>query len=936
MGKTLVIVESPTKARTISQFVDQDQFIVESSIGHIRDLPESASEIPEAVKGTPLARLSIDVDNQFKPLYIIPADKKKQVAKLKALLKDADRLYLATDEDREGEAISWHLKEVLQPKVPTQRLVFHEITKEAIEKALQSPREIDLRLVTAQETRRVMDRLYGYEISPVLWRKIAPKLSAGRVQSVAVRMIVNRERERIEFVPASYWDLTGEFAGVSSAAAGTPFKATLVSLAGRRLVEGRDFEAKTGKLSEGKTELAVTKTGKLAVAKTGAPAEGKTELIRLGEASAEALREALSGESWRVAKIERKPYTTKPPAPFTTSTLQQEGNRKQGLGTRETMRLAQGLYEKGFITYMRTDSTTLSEQALNAARSEIRSLYGEDYLPASPRVYLSKVKNAQEAHEAIRPAGESFRRPESLKGELESSEWRLYEMIWKRTMASQMPDARGMRTMYQLEGGEAVFQASGKTIEFPGFLRAYVEGSDDPEAVLGDQEIILPSLSEGEPLRCLSLETEKHTTMPPARYSEASLIKELEKEGIGRPSTYASIIDTIIRREYVTKKGKAMVPTFTAIAVVRLLEQYFTHLVDIGFTAEMENVLDAISRGEKESLPYLEKFYNGEDHQPGLRQLIEADIDAREACTIPLGEEDRQHPITVRIGKYGPYLERNDQRAPLPMDITPDELTLAKAQELLEKGASPEVLGEHPETKQNIYLKNGRFGPYVQLGETGEQPKMKSLLPGWVEEEVTFEQAMQLLSLPRDLGADPETGETVTADLGRFGPYIRRGKDTRSLPSAEGLFTLTLEEARAILRQEKSARRGAATMLKALGEHPGSKEPVNLMSGRYGPYVTDGSVNASLPRGGDPERITLEEAVKLLAERAAKGPVKRGRKPAARSNAAAKTAGGAKTSSTRTARKGRPPKKTGKPGEDKQSGASPASAPKLRKRGDRG
>ena len=897
MPKSLVIVESPTKARTIARFVD-DTFIVESSVGHIRDLPDSAKQIPREVKGKPWARLGIDVDNQFKPLYVIPADKKETVSRLKRLLTQVDRLYLATDEDREGESISWHLQEVLKPDIPTQRLVFHEITREAIKKALQSPRDIDSRLVSAQETRRVLDRLYGYEVSPVLWRKIAPALSAGRVQSVTVRMIVNRERERFGFRAAAYWDLAAKFAGSDE----QPFAANLVSLGGRRLAVGKDFDDRTGQL-----------------------AEGKTDLVQLDEPASEALRRRLADASWQVVKVERKPYTSQPPAPFTTSTLQQEANRKLGQSSRETMRLAQSLYEKGYITYMRTDSTTLSDQALTLARKQIRALYGEEYLPDQPRHYHSKVKNAQEAHEAIRPAGETFRRPDALSAELESRESRLYEMIWKRTVASQMNNARGQRMLLNVQGDDAVFQATGKTIEFPGFLRAYVEGSDDPEAELGDQERILPPLREGQAVTCHELATVEHSTHPPARYSEAALIKELEKEGIGRPSTYASIIDTIIRRRYVTKVGNQLIPTFTAIAVVRLLEQYFTHLVDVEFTAQMENALDAISRGEQDSLPYLERFYIGDADTPGLKQLVSAEIDPRQACTIPLGDADRQHPINVRIGKFGPYLERDGERAALTVDITPDQLTIERAREILRKGASPEVLGKDPQSERTVYLRHGRYGPFVQLGETGDEPKMKSLLPGQTPEQLTLEDALKLLSLPREVGRDATTGEPVVVDLGRYGAYLKRGKETRSLPSADALFTLTMDEAEALFLQPKAGRRGSSQVIRELGAHPETGVAIQFMTGGYGPYVTDGTLNASIPRSVRPEDVNLADAVNLLAERATKGAADRGRRKADRSPDGPRPA--ADRSRRRKARVA-----SGAPAGDS---ARPARKPRLRKRGRR-
>jgi DNA topoisomerase-1 len=919
MAKSLVIVESPTKARTLARFLSDD-YVVESSIGHIRDLPESATEIPEAVKGQPWARLGIDVEHDFKPLYVIPEDKRKQVTKLKALLKNADTVYLATDEDREGESISWHLREVLDPKVPVKRMVFHEITREAIHEALKAPRDIDERLVTAQETRRVLDRLYGYEVSPVLWRKIAPKLSAGRVQSVAVRLIVNRERERMAFRAARFWDLTGTFS-----AAAADFQAELISVDGKRLVSGKDFDPGTGK-----------------------PLAEKGHLAHLDEAAVRALQGQLGAARWTVAKVERRPFTQTPPAPFTTSTLQQEANRKFSWGTRDTMRTAQALYERGYITYMRTDATTLSEQALGAARRQIVQRYGQDYLPPEPRLYRSTVKNAQEAHEAIRPAGDDFRLPEDLRGELDERELRLYDMIWKRTMASQMPNARGQRILVQVEGRAggtaALFQASGKTIEFPGFLRAYVEGSDDPDAELEDQERLLPPLAEGQTLSCRALAPLEHTTQPPARFSEAALIKELEKEGIGRPSTYASIIDTIIRREYVSKKGSALVPSFTAFAVVKLLEQYFGHLVDVAFTARMEDALDSISRGEGESLPYLKEFYFGSGALPGLHKLIQAEIDPREACTLRLGEDFQKREITVRIGQYGPYLERNSERASIPANLTPDELTGERAEGLLLRGNTPDVLGTDPAGGKTVYLKAGRFGPYVQLGEAPEpapkekgrkkkddapRPKMKSLLPGQTPETLTLADALRLLSLPRTVGTDPATGEPILADLGRFGPYLRMGKESRSLPSADAIFTLTEAEALALLATPKSYRRGQTAPLRELGKHPDGGATILLMKGRFGPYVTDGETNASLPRGADPTALTLEQAVTLLRERAAAAPRKPGR---GRAKPAKKTAA-KKTPPKKAAAATAVPKKPGKAATKKSPKA--AKSPTVRKRGER-
>jgi DNA topoisomerase-1 len=855
-GNALVIVESPTKAKTISKFLPQG-FVVEASVGHVRDLPTSAKEIPAAKKGEPWSRLGIDIEHDFEPLYIVPAAKKKQVQKLKELLKDASEVYLATDEDREGESISWHLVEVLAPRVPMKRLVFHEITKSAIQKALEQPRELDRGLVEAQETRRILDRLYGYEVSPILWRKIGPGLSAGRVQSVAVRLIVERERERQRFVRATYWDLDGTFR-----AANGSFEASLVSVGGRRVASGRDFDPSTGRL------------------------RGGSDAVWLDAAASEQLRSDLERAAWSISKLERKPYTERPAPPFTTSTLQQESNRKLRLSARATMQAAQRLYENGLITYMRTDSTSLSSEAVGVARRRIEELYGAEYLPAAPRTYQTKVKNAQEAHEAIRPAGE-FLAPDAVRGQLGSDESRLYELIWKRTMACQMADSRGHRLTLEVSGGQAVFQASGKSIEFPGFLRAYVEGADDPDAELADKEVVLPAVRQGEAVRAEALAAIEHTTQPPARFTEASLVKELEANGVGRPSTYASIIDTILRREYVVKQKNALQPTFMAFAVVGLLERYFTHLVDVDFTARMEDDLDAISLGQKQSLPYLRHFYYGVGGAPdgangasaaargsdqGLKRLLAQEIDPREACTLPLGVDDAGQGIDIRIGRFGPYLQRGEERASIPEGLAPDELDLPKALELLARGSGPTELGVDPETGRQVYLKAGRFGPYVQLGENDEEPKMKSLLPGWVPEEVTLDAALRLLRLPREVGLDPATQEPVLADFGRYGPYLRRGSDTRSLEDADQIFAIGLDRALEILAQEKksSFRRGPK-VLRELGAAPAG-EPVKLLEGRYGPYVTDGTTNASLAKGADPAALTLEEALELLRARAAAGP----------------------------------------------------------------
>ena len=858
-GKSLVIVESPAKARTIGKFLGRD-FTVEASIGHIRDLPQGAKEVPEQYKGEDWAYLGVNVDQGFTPIYVIPSDKKKQVAKLRSALKDAKELFLATDEDREGEAISWHLCEVLKPKVPVHRLVFHEITEEAIREALRNPREIDDGLVKAQETRRILDRLYGYEVSPLLWRKIGRGLSAGRVQSVAIRLIVQRERERAAFVSASYWDLLGEFATESSA----EFEADLVSVDGRRVPTGKDFDARTGRIKDEK-------------------------LLLLDEQQAAELAQRLAQARYRVSAVEEKPYTTRPAAPFTTSTLQQEANRKLGFTARRTMTVAQSLYENGYITYMRTDSTSLAQVAIEAARELVRSEYGPQFLPDQPRVYASKVKNAQEAHEAIRPAGHPFRLPESLRNELNSDQFRLFELIWKRTIASQMSDARGHRTTISLQGDGAIFQVSGKTIEFPGFLRAYVEGSDDPQADLADREVILPKVAVEQAVNCRGLETKGHETQPPPRYSEAALTRALEELGIGRPSTYASIIDTIQAREYVFKRGNALVPSWTAFSVVRLLEVHLTNLVDYEFTAQMEDYLDAISRHESLHVDYLHEFFFGND-TPGLKKRVEAkikEVDARDISRFPLGKPasgEHLDDVFVRVGKFGPFLEQGERRASVPHDMPPDELTLEKAMELLERGKSDdEPLGHCPDTGKPVYLKNGRFGPYVQLGvaDDKEKPKNASLLKGMAPDEVDLPTALRLLSLPRTLGDHPDSGEAVIAQTGRFGPYVKCGSETRSLPESLSPLDVTLPQALELLATPKTRGRQASAPkepLRVLGDSPVTQQPVRLLDGRYGPYVTDGETNASLPKDAAAAEVALEFALELLATRAAEKPAAKGAK----------------------------------------------------------
>ena len=882
MPKPLVIVESPAKARTIAGFLGDD-FNVQSSVGHIRDLPASG--------------LNIDTANNFEPTYEVHASKKDVIRQLKAALKDADELYLATDEDREGEAISWHLLQVLQPKVPVKRMVFHEITPAAIEHAVDNWREIDEGLVDAQETRRILDRLYGYPVSEVLWRKVNRGLSAGRVQSPAVRLVVERERERIAFRAASYWDIDAAFATVPA------FSATLVTVDGKRLATGKDFDD-TGQLTR--------------------------DVIVIDEAVATGLATALERSAFAVRSVEERPFSSKPKAPFMTSTLQQEGGRKLRMSAAQVMRVAQGLYQNGYITYMRTDSTTLSETALNAARRQARQLYGPEYVPDAPRTYDRKVKNAQEAHEAIRPAGDSFRTPDSLSGELRGDELRLYELIWKRTVASQMVDARGQSVSVRIgataaDGRDTEFGASGRSITFPGYLRAYVEGSDDPDAALDDRETLLPVLTVGQALPDPTLQAKGHHTSPPARFTEASLVKRLEELGIGRPSTYASIMQTIQDRGYVWKKGSALVPTWTAFAVINLMEQNFANLVDYEFTARMEDELDGIARGEVQRIPWLNRFWFGDEAgeqtaeledvspgSPGLKKLIDTGLEVIDAAAInvvgrfltPQGDE-----ILVRPGKFGPYLKRGDDTASIPDDLAPDELDVFKALELLEAGSDDRVLGTDPETGLDVVVKAGRFGPYVQLGEmpegTGKAKKVKpedkprtaSLFKTMTVDRITFEEAMQLLSLPRAVGVDPSDNGTIVAMNGRYGPYIRKDfldengaakSDTRSLESEEQIFDVSLDQALAILAEPKR-RRGqtASAPLRELGIDPVSEKQMVLKDGRFGPYVTDGETNASLRKGDEVDTITDERASELLQIRRDAGPSK---KKAAKKKAAKKKA----------------------------------------------
>ena len=887
MAHTLVIVESPTKARTIRGFLPKE-FRVEASMGHVRDLPNNASEIPAAHKGEKWANLGVNTAKDFEPLYVVPKDKKKVVKELKDALKGADQLLLATDEDREGESISWHLAQLLDPKVPVKRMVFHEITKEAISQALENPRELDMELVHAQETRRILDRLVGYTLSPLLWKKVAWGLSAGRVQSVSVRLLVERERARRAFRSGTYWDLKASLAHGQ-----IPFDAKLTHLGGERVANGSDFDESTGAIKVG----------------------SKVKL--LAEAEARALQQAAMAGRWQVAAVEAKPTVRKPVAPFTTSTLQQEANRKLRLSARDTMRTAQALYERGFITYMRTDSVNLSEQAIKAARSCVTERYGQDYLSPAPRQFTTKSRNAQEAHEAIRPAGEAFRTPGETG--LEGRDLALYELIWKRTVASQMADARLTMLAIDLEVANSTFRATGKRIDFPGFFRAYVEGSDDPDAALEGQEVLLPALKVGDAPDCRSVEALSHQTQPPARYSEAALVKMLEKEGIGRPSTYASIIGTIIDRGYATLQANALIPSFTAFAVTALLEEHFPDLVDTGFTARMENTLDEISTGKVRWLPYLEDFYKGEEGLEALVQRREGDIDPGHSRTVAL----EGLPCVVRIGRFGAYLESRRVgtdgeeellKATLPQEITPADLDADKAELILrQKSEGPESIGEDPETGEQVYLLFGQYGPYLQLGQASEEtpkPKRASLPKGVKPEEMKLEDALGLLRLPRHLGEHPDGGK-VQAGLGRFGPYVvhdkgKGEKDYRSIKAEDDVLVIGLTRALELLAQPKRGR-GGRTALKDLGTPEGANEAIQLFDGPYGLYVKQGKVNASLPEGTTADTLTLEQAVELLAAKAASSPARSrsGTKPAKTAAASGGSAAKTRAAATKGATKGR-------------------------------
>ena len=975
MSTKLVIVESPNKVRSIAGYLGPE-FDVEASVGHIRDLPQP-SELPATMKKGPYGKFAVDIEDDFTPYYVVNPDKKKTVAQLKKALKGADELYLATDDDREGEAIAWHLQQVLKPKVPVRRMVFTEITREAVTRALDNTRELDIHLVDAQETRRILDRLVGYEVSPVLWRKVRAGLSAGRVQSVATRLVVERERERMAFRPASYWGVEATFSTVLSpvdltARQDASFTARLVTLDGRRVATGRDFND-AGELR---------------------PAAVKASAVHLHQVGATAVAEAVGRGEPRVAGVEDKPYRRRPAAPFTTSTLQQEASRKLRMNPRETMRVAQGLYENGFITYMRTDSTVLSGQAVAAARSQVAELYGAEYVPERPRVYASKSKGAQEAHEAIRPAGDHFRTPAQVSGELTGAQFRLYELIWKRTVASQMADAVGSTATVTVEvpltpaAGEsrdsgptfstAGLTASGTVITFRGFLAAYEEGrdaeryQDDSGAGAKDaKDVRLPAMITGQELAALTAEASGHETTPPPRYTEASLVKALEEREIGRPSTYAATMSTISDRGYVDHRGQALVPTWLAFAVTRLLEENFTELVDYDFTASMERDLDRIAAGEEDRVAWLRRFYNGQGasdavaqeiaqaassgeldaaaasaaelRAQGLKGLVDnlGEIDARAVNSIEIGEG-----ITLRVGRYGPYLEDGEgKRANVPADVAPDELTVDKARELFARAADDgRELGVDPVSGHVIIAKDGRYGPYVTEvlpepeetteavqaaaagmdGETvkgtakpaktkkttkktaGPKPRTASLLRSMDLSTVTLEQALDLLSLPRVVGQDPESGADITAQNGRYGPYLKKDTDSRSLETEEQIFTVTLEQALELFAQPKRRRGQSAARgpLRELGEDPATGKPVVIKDGRFGPYFTDGEINVTLRRGDDPATVTPERAFELLAEKRAKGPTKKRttRKTAAKKTTTKKTAA-KKTATKKTATK---------------------------------
>ena len=890
-GFRLVIVESPAKAKTIQRYLGPG-YRVEASVGHIRDLPEGKSQVPAEYRDQPWAEWAVDVDGDFSPIYVVSPDKKSKVTELRKHLRDAGELLLATDEDREGEAIAWHLREVLKPKVPVRRMVFNEITPEAIQYAADHTRDLDHDLIDAQETRRVIDRLYGYRLSPVLWRKVGAGLSAGRVQSVALRLLVLRERERIAFRSANYWDLQASFVLPA------PFAAMLVSVDGTKVATGKDF-------------------GRDGVLQTAG-------VLRLDAAAAGRLADGLSTALFTVSNVLEKPGKRSPAAPFTTSTLQQEASRKRGWGASRTMRVAQSLYERGYITYMRTDSTTLSETAVAAARRQAADLFGADHVATAPRVYKSKAKNAQEAHEAIRPAGDHFRTPGEMAGELTGDDFALYELIWRRTVASQMADAKVATTTITLAAAagreQCEFTASGTVVVFPGFLAAYEEGTDEEDQrKAGAPSARLPRVTVGDELTADAVQPVGHETKPPARYTEASLVKQLEERGIGRPSTYEAIISVVVGRGYARKRGTALIPTWLGFAVVRLLEENFTPLVDFDFTARMEEILDAVSRGEQPRLEVLRRFYFGDaqdaaDEQrfPGLDPLVGSggEIDARRNATFPIADSE----AAVRVGKYGAFVEVGERRLSIPDELAPDELTAEKVAELLAVPSERE-LGIAPDTGRGVVAKAGRYGPYVtevltpaeaELA-TAKRPKPRtaSLLASMTVDTVTLDEALSLLALPRIIGSHPEDGEPITAHNGRYGPYISHGKESRSLPDENAIFTSTLEEALTLLAQPKQRGRRAADPGRLMGTDPTSNGEIRLKSGRYGPYVTDGETNASLRVGDDPEGLSLERAVELLAERRAAGPAKPRRRTAkkATKKASAKKATAKKTAAKKPAAK---------------------------------
>ena len=857
-SKVLVIVESPTKARTITKFLPKG-YTVKASVGHVRDLPDKAKDIPAKYKKQPWSRLGVDIEKDFKPLYVIPPDKKALVKEIKAAVAKADRIYFATDEDREGESISWHLLELLEPKVPFERLVFHEITRDAIQKSLETPRGINHDLVQAQETRRIVDRLFGYEVSPLLWKKMVRGLSAGRVQSVAVRLLVERERKRIRFTEASYWGIRASFAKD-----GLEFGADLERIDGRRVATRKDFNPDTGELKRPRTKDA------------GMP-------VLLAEEAARRLEASVRDGSVVVTSVEEKPFTLKPQAPYVTSTLQQEANSKLRFQARHTMSLAQRLYENGFITYMRTDSTVLSMEAKTAARELITERFGEESLSEKVRYYRNQVKNAQEAHEAIRPAGGQFRAVDEVRTQLGTEAARLYEMIWRRTLASQMKDAVGTNSTVVITAGSAQFRATGRTIEFPGYLRAYERDGAPAAPGFGSKERHLPRLSEGDGLEVRSVEASERRTRPPQRFAEGTLIRRLERLGIGRPSTWATIVDRVQARAYAFRRGGKLIPTFTAMAVVKLLEEHFTHLTDYEFTANLEDQLDAIARGELARKDYLNGFYRGNGHK-GLQALIEAgseQIDPRKVCGLPIGTTEDGLQVEVRIGRFGPFLSDGETRCGVPDEIAPDELDLEKALEMLDvarKGPTP--LGF--DDGKPVFLRTGRYGPYVQRGDTGADDEVKraSLLRGMDADSIDIDTAKGLLSLPRLLGHHPETKEEVRAANGRFGPFVKCGEEIRSIPAGVSPLHIEIGQALRLLAQEKPRRgaRARSQELKVVGRHPVTDKEIKLLSGRYGPYVSDGQINASLPRGSNPEDVKIGQAVDLLKARAARIAAGGGRK----------------------------------------------------------